>query len=192
MFKAQCHHCFPKMSGLQILEKEVRICVRSSLQPLHWSPSGTSGCLPALSDSRWRQVKWWLGAKAGSQTTPDWWSLLEMKKITFKSAFFWHISQIAVELSAETLLRFSVGNLHSLSRSSEMDSFVILTKSSRGQSRAQPGNCKGYGGTVLSFRKNMDTEAELHTQTEKKNQGSSPQSTPLHVITFWCSSNVNP
>lgn len=43
---------------------------------------------------------------------------------------------------------------------------MILTKSSRGQLRAQPGNCKGYGGAVLSFRKNISTEAELHAQAE--------------------------
>lgn len=82
--KAQCHHCFPKMWGLQILEKGVCTCVRSPPQPLHWSPSGISGCSPALSDSRWCQVKGWWGRKAGSQTTPDWWSLLEMGKKTNK------------------------------------------------------------------------------------------------------------
>lgn len=43
---------------------------------------------------------------------------------------------------------------------------MILTNSSRGQSRAQPGNCKGYGGAALSFRKNIRTEAELHAQAE--------------------------
>lgn len=72
------------------------------------------------------------------------------------------IGHIVIQSSAETLPRFSVGSWHSLLRSSEMENLVILTKSSRGQSRAQPGNCKGYGGAALSFRKNIRTEAELH------------------------------
>lgn len=68
------------MWGLQILEKGVCTCVRSPPRPLHWRPAGISGCSPALSDSRWRQLKGWWGRKSRSQTTPDWWSLLEMKK----------------------------------------------------------------------------------------------------------------
>lgn len=62
----------------------------------------------------------------------------------------------------------SEGTWHSLSRSSEIESFVILTKSSRGQSREQPGNCRGYGSTLLSFLYNIDTEAELHRHKDRK------------------------
>lgn len=60
------------------------------------------------------------------------------------------------------------GTWHSLSRSSEIESFVILTNSSRGQSRAQPGNCRGYGSTLLSFRYNIDTEAELDRHKDRR------------------------
>lgn len=44
------------------------------------------------------------------------------------------------------------GSWHSLSLSSEMESFVIVTNSSRGQSGEQPGNWSGYGSILVLFR----------------------------------------
>lgn len=59
---------------------------------------------------------------------------------------------VTARLVMTTLSVSFEGSWHSLSLSSEMESFVIVTNSSRGQSGEQPGNWSGYGSILVLFR----------------------------------------
>lgn len=186
-FKARCHHCFPKMWGLQILEKGVCTCVRSPPQPLHWPPAGISGCSPALYDSRWGQVKGGWGKKAGSQTTPDWWSLLEKKNHLNQHSF-----GTLVRLQFNCLLKHYLDFLW-VTGTPCCDRLrwrvLWFSQNPREGSRERsPVTARGTEAPCCHCGK-TSTLKQSCTHTEKESGFLATINTiTIHEITFWCSS----
>lgn len=161
-FKVHRHRWSPKMQDLEISEEGVCASVRNPLRLPGWSHAGIPGCLLDPCADKERRGGWQWGRGAHIRSQPGWWWPLQIWrrmqkwcKTVLVYIFFNVYSQVCHVLLCVKCSRLSVcfeGSWHSLSLSSEMKTFVIVTNSSRGQSREQPGNWSGYGGSLVLFR----------------------------------------